>query len=69
MRYAIEDSDNVNPMAENTGKDSLINPAVDPSENAPGEIISAPDTETSNPNQVTDNREVHHHAHHEGKKK
>lgn len=68
MRYAIEDSNNVNPMAENIDKDFLTNPAVDPSENAPGEIISASDTETTNPNQVADNMEVHHHAHHEGKK-
>jgi len=68
VRYAIEDSNNVNPMAENIDKDFLTNPAVDPSENAPGEIISASDTETTNPNQVADNMEVHHHAHHEGKK-
>jgi len=68
VRYAIEDSNNINPMVENIDKDPLTNPAVDPSENAPGGIISDPDNETSNPNQVADNMEVHHHAHHEGKK-
>ena len=55
-------------MADNTDEEHLDNPINSQSENPPDEIISNSDTETINPNQETENMEVHHHAHHEGKK-
>ena len=55
-------------MAENTDEEHLDNPTNIQSENPSDEIIPTTDTETFNPNQETENMEVHHHAHHEGKK-
>lgn len=55
-------------MAENTVEEHLDNPINNQSENNPDEIISTNDIETINSNQETENMEVHHHAHHEGKK-
>jgi hypothetical protein len=57
-------------MADNTDEEHLDNPINNQSENAPEEIISTNDTETINPNQETENMEVHHHPdlHHKPKK-
>ena len=55
-------------MADNTDEEHLENPTNNQSENLPDEIISTNDTETFNPNQENENMEVHHHAHHVGKK-
>jgi hypothetical protein len=55
-------------MADNTNEEHLDNPINNISENPPDEITLPVDTETINPNQETENMEVHHHAHHEGKK-
>ncbi len=55
-------------MADNTGEEQFNNPPNNQAENSIVEITSAADTETFNPNQETENMEVHHHAHHEGKK-
>jgi hypothetical protein len=50
-------------MADNTDEEHLDNPKINQSENPPDEITPAADTETINPNQETENMEVHHHAH------
>lgn len=55
-------------MADNTDEEHLDNPTKTQSENFPDEIIPTADTASINPNQETENMEVHHHAHHEGKK-
>jgi hypothetical protein len=55
-------------MADMTDEEHLDNPANTQSENPPDEIIPTIDTEITNPNRETENMEVHHHAHHEGKK-
>ncbi|MDP2414599.1 hypothetical protein [Daejeonella sp.] len=55
-------------MADNTEEEHLDNPINNQSENPPDEIISTNDAETINSNQETENMEVHHHAHHEGRK-
>ena len=55
-------------MADNTDEEHLDNPTNIQSENLSDEITPTADTETINPNQETENMEVHHHAHHEGKK-
>ena len=55
-------------MADNTDEEHLDNPTNKQSENPPDEIIPTNDTETIIPNQESENMEVHHHAHHEGKK-
>ena len=57
-------------MADNTEEEHLDNPTNSQSENIPDEIISSNDTETINPNQETENMEVHHHPdlHHKPKK-
>jgi hypothetical protein len=56
-------------MADNTDDKHLDNPINSQSENLPAEIIPTPETETINPNQETENMEVHHHAHHGHEKK
>ena len=55
-------------MADNTDEEHLENLANTQSENPSDEIFSTNDTATINPNQESENMEVHHHAHHEGKK-
>ena len=57
-------------MAENTDKEHLENPANIQPENPPVEITPTSDTEIINPNQETENMEVHHHPdlHHKPKK-
>ncbi len=55
-------------MADNKDEENLETPKSPKSENSPDEIIPAKNAETFNPNQETENMEVHHHAHHEGKK-
>lgn len=55
-------------MADNTDEEHLDNSTNIQSENHSDEIIPAADTEIINPNQETENMEVHHHAHHQGKK-
>ena len=50
-------------MTDNTDEEHLDNPANNQSENLSHEIIPTTDTETINPNQETENMEVHHHAH------
>ena len=49
-------------MTDNTtDKEHLDNSANIQSENPVDEIVSTNDTETTNPNQETENMEVHHH--------
>ena len=57
-------------MAENTDEEHLDIPITSQSENLTGEITPTTDTETINPNQETENMEVHHHPdlHHKPKK-
>ena len=63
-------------MADNTDAEPLDNKDTVPLDNTvsnelvntPDEIIPAIDTETTDPNIATENMEIHHHAHHEGKK-
>ena len=55
-------------MAENIDEEPLDNSSNIQSEKPSEEIIPTKDADTINPNQETDNMEVHHHAHHEGKK-
>src|SRR5438552_3677787 len=57
-------------MAENTEEESIDRPPNTQSENSSEEIIPTNDTETINPNQETENMEVHHHPdlHHRSKK-
>ena len=55
-------------MAENSGTEHPDEPVDIQPENAPGEIDPAINVTTTNPHQQTANMEVHHHAHHEGKK-
>jgi hypothetical protein len=55
-------------MANIKDEEHLDNPINNQSENPPDEIIPTNDTESINPNQESENMEVHHHAHHEGKK-
>jgi hypothetical protein len=50
-------------MTDNTDEEHLDNPANNQSENLSDEIIPTTDKETINPNQETENMEVHHHAH------
>ena len=56
-------------MAENTDEEHLDNPTNIQSENPSDEIIPTTDTETFNPNQETENMEVHKHPHHVTHKK
>jgi hypothetical protein len=55
-------------MADNTDEEHLDNPTNIQSENSSDEITLTTDTEAINLNQETENMEVHHHAHHGGKK-
>ena len=55
-------------MADITDDEDLDKPPITPLENPSDEIIPKYDSGTINPNQETQNMEVHHHAHHEGKK-
>lgn len=55
-------------MAENTDEEHLDNPINIQTVNVSNEIIPPTDTETITSNQENENMEVHHHAHHEGKK-
>lgn len=55
-------------MAENIDEENLDNPTYAQSESLPVENTPVVDTETIKLNQETENMEVHHHAHHEGKK-
>ena len=55
-------------MADNTDEEHLDHPPNIQSENPLDEITPTKDTETINPTPETENMEVHHHAHHEGKK-
>ena len=48
-------------MAENTDEEHLGNPPIAQSENPPDEITTSVNTETINPNQETENMEVHAH--------
>ncbi len=55
-------------MADNTDEEHFDIPSNIQSENISDVITPTTDTGTINPNQETENMEVHHHAHHEGKK-
>ena len=48
-------------MADNTDEENLDTPTNNQSENPPDEITPTVDTETINPNQETENMEVHQH--------
>lgn len=51
-------------MADNTDETAIDNPKSNLSENSSDEITPTTDTEPINPNQVTENMEVHKHPHH-----
>lgn len=55
-------------MADNTDEEHLDNPTNNQSENPPDQITPTADIETIKPIQEPENMEVHHHAHHRGKK-
>lgn len=55
-------------MADNIDEEHLDVPSNTQSEVSSEEITSTEDTETINQNHETENMEVHHHTHHEGKK-
>ncbi len=55
-------------MADNTNEEDPGNPIHTQPDYSPDEITPAAGKEPVNPNQETENMEVHHHAHHEGKK-
>ena len=57
-------------MADNTDEEHSENPTNTPSENTSDEIISIKEMKTTEPNQETENMEVHHHPdlHHKPKK-
>ncbi|HMJ46578.1 MAG TPA: hypothetical protein VK498_04580 [Ferruginibacter sp.] len=55
-------------MADKTEEQPLDSPANTPPEDSSEEIAPIKETETTNPNQEIENMEVHHHAHHSGKK-
>lgn len=55
-------------MADNTDEEHLDNPVNNQPEIPADQIVPTTDRETINPNQESENMEVHHHAHHEGKK-
>ena len=57
-------------MADNTDEEHSENPTNTPSENTSDEILSIKEMETTEPNQETENMEVHHHPdlHHKPKK-
>jgi hypothetical protein len=50
-------------MADNTDEENLDNLITNQMKNSPDEIITTGVTETNNPNQETENMEVHHHTH------
>ena len=50
-------------MADNTDEEHLDSPINNQSESPPDEITPTADAEIINPNQETENMEVHHHAH------
>ena len=56
-------------MTENKDEEGLEDLTSIQSENTSVEVPKAPTAQTITTNQDTDNMEVHHHAHHEGKKK
>ncbi|MEP6676990.1 MAG: hypothetical protein ABJA78_17640 [Ferruginibacter sp.] len=56
-------------MADIKDEEHLDNPIKNQSENPPDEIILTKDTEAINPNQETQNMEVHKHPHHVTHKK
>ena len=56
-------------MADNTDEEHLDNSTNTQSKNPSGEITPTADTETINPNQETENMEVHKHPHHVTHKK
>ena len=56
-------------MADNTDEEHLDNPTNIQSDNHSDEITPTIDTETINPNQETENMEVHKHPHHVTHKK
>ncbi len=55
-------------MAGNTGEEHFEDKTGDQQDNYSNKNITAAATQAVNPIQETDNMEVHHHAHHEGKK-
>ena len=55
-------------MADNTDEEHIHNPANNQSEFPPDEIIPTNYTETIYTKKESETMEVHHHAHHEGKK-
>src|SRR6266446_5698123 len=56
-------------MADNTDEEHLDNPTNSQSANSSDEIILTKDAVTTNPNQETENMEVHKHPHHVTHKK
>src|SRR5687767_9070884 len=55
-------------MTENTDEEPSEEPISTPPENTAGDIIPTNDSISIKPVQETENMEVHHHAHHEGKR-
>ncbi len=55
-------------MSDNKEKDNLNSSTGNQAENRPAELIATNNIESNNPSQESENMEVHHHAHHGGKK-
>ncbi len=55
-------------MSDNTEEENLHNPPGSQPKQSPDEFISADNKTFINPNQASENMDVHHHSHHEGKK-
>lgn len=55
-------------MVENTDEEPLDKPTTTQSESSSEEIVPTKNTESIHQNSEIENMEVHHHAHHEGKK-
>ncbi|MBK9425802.1 MAG: hypothetical protein IPN54_17075 [Bacteroidetes bacterium] len=55
-------------MADNIQEEPIDDPKSNQSENQPKEVIPAKETEAISTNQETETMEVHHHAHHDGKR-
>jgi len=69
VRHAIEQSNNLKLMADNTEEANVDNPKVPQQENPLEERIPTSTPDTINPIQETENMEVHKHPHHVTHKK
>jgi hypothetical protein len=69
VRNAIQHSNNLKQMTEDTGQEPIDKPATNQSENSSEEIAPTKGTDIIDINQETENMEVHKHPHHVTHKK